>query len=369
MKMLDYRHANLSKAIVNLYRTHWRLFWCILLPGAVVAISLDITQFFYLVKLSENGMRNTVMTPSRRALTVTSSHINTTSGIEPKIANTTNASPLVEWGLMPTPHFRATDGEGAGWEWKIKFKSLEYGALSLLLLTLCPISLAVARILRRAEVSETAEGLPPPTAREMWWQTGRKALTVFVATLLLLLIVDVGDYLYVLMKWLIPSDSWRFQFELGYILSVVPYTYFIGTLSLYNPCLILENNSLIGIFRRSHALVSGARLRVFGIYFLTGWIAAVITSVLIGVALLVFSMFISELAPIRATLASLKFLTLFIGADVDVVLPQVLSTPATVAILVVRGIAATFLVPIWAILTTRLYLERVEAIEGVTPFH
>jgi energy-converting hydrogenase Eha subunit A len=140
------------------------------------------------------------------------------------------------------------------------------------------------------------------------------------------------------------------------------------TLSLYNPCLILENSSLIGIFRRSHTLVSGARLRFVGIYFLTGWITAVITSVLTGVALLVFSVFISELAPVREALSSLKFLTLFIGADVEVVLPQVLGTPATVAILVVKGLIATFLVPIWAILTTRLYLERVEAIREATLF-
>ena len=363
--MPDNQRTNLLGTIVKLYGTHWRLFWCIMLPVAIVAISLDIAQFFHFAKLSENEMRNTFMTSSRQVLTATS-NINTTSGITPTIANTTNASPRVDWGLTPVPYFGTTDGKGTAWEWKIKFKSLDYGALILLLLTLCPLSLAVARISRGAEVSENAEGLPPSTAREMWRQTGRKALTVFVATLLLLLIVDVGNYLYMLIRWLIPSHSWRFQFELGYILSVVPYIYFMVTLSLYNPCLILENNSLIGIFRRSHALVSGARLRFFGIYFLTGWIAAVITSGLIGVALLVFSMFISELAPVRETLSSLKFLTLFIGADVEVVLPQVLSTPATVAILVVKGLIATFLVPIWAILTTCLYLERVETIRGAT---
>ena len=355
--MPDNRRTNLLRTIVELYRNHWRLFWCIMLPVAIVAISLDIAQFFHFAELSENETRHTFMTPSRQVHTATS-NINTTRGITPTIANTTNAAPRVEWGLTPIPYFRTTDGKGTAWEWKIKFKSLDYGALVLLLLTLCPLSLAVARISRGAEVSETVEGVPPPTAREMWRQTGRKALTVFVATLLLLLIVDVGNYLYMLMGWLIPSHAWTFQFELGYILSVVPYIYFMVTLSLYNPCLILENNSLIGIFRRSHALVSGASVRFFGIYLLTGWIAAVITSVLIGVALLVFSLFISELAPVRETLASLKFLTLFIGADVEVVLPQVLRTPATVAILVVKGLIATFLIPIWAILTTRLYLER-----------
>ncbi len=365
--MPDSQHPLLLRTIVELYRTHWRLFWCIMLPVAILAISLDIAQFFHLAKLSENGIRNTLNTPSRRVHTVTS-NINTIDGITPTIANT-NPSSRVEWRLTPTPYFGATDGEGTTWEWEIKFKSLNYGALILLLLTLCPLSLAVARISRDAQGSDIVGDSVPLTTREMWRQTGHKAVTVFVAAVFFLLIVDVGNYLYMLMWWLIPSHFWRFQFELGHILSVVPYIYFMVTLSLYNPCLILEDNSFIGIFRRSHALVSGARLRFFGIYFLTGWIAAVITSVLIGVALLVFSMFISELAPVREALASLKFLTLFISADVEVVLPQVLSTPATVAILIVKGLIATFLVPIWAIVTTRLYLEQVEAIRRATLFH
>jgi len=367
MNMHDNRHTNLPKTIVKCYRIHWRLFWCILLPVAVVAISLDIAQFIHLPALSENEWHNTPSTPGRQVHTATS-NINTINGIEPTIKNI-SSSPRVAWRLTPTPYFGTTDGEGTAWEWKIKFKSLDYGALVLLLLTFCPLSLAVARISRAPWVSESGEELPPPTAREMWRQTGRKALIVFVATLLFLLIVDVGAYFNVLISWLIPSYLWELPIELIHLLNVVPYIYFMLTLSLYNPCLILENNSLIGIFRRSHALVSGARLRFFGLYFLTGWIAAVMTSILIGVALLVFSMFISELAPVRATLASLKFLTLFIGADVGVVLPRVLGTPATVAILVVKGLIATFLVPIWAILTTRLYLERVEAIRGATPFH
>ncbi|MCY4566758.1 MAG: hypothetical protein OXD49_00490 [Candidatus Poribacteria bacterium] len=46
-----------------------------------------------------------------------------------------------------------------------------------------------------------------------------------------------------------------------------------------------------------------------------------------------------------------KFLSRFIGGDVEIVLPQLLSIPATVAILIVKGLIATFLVPVWAILT------------------
>ncbi len=108
--------------------------------------------------------------------------------------------------------------------------------------------------------------------------------------------------------------------------------------------------------------MSGARWRFFGIYLLTGWIASVIASVLFGAALLVLSVFIPELVPVREALSPLIFLSLFIGSDVQVVLPELLSAPVMVAIFVVSGLITTFLVPIWAILTTHLYFQRVDAI-------
>ena len=147
--------------------------------------------------------------------------------------------------------------------------------------------------------------------------------------------------------------------ELMIALVIVSHVYLLVTLSLYNPCLILENKSIIGIFRRSHALVSGARLRFFGIYFLMGWIASVVTSVLLGAVLLGVSVFVPDLAQVREALPPLKFLSLFIGGDIEVVLPELLSVPATVTILIVKGLIAAFFVSIWAILTTLLYLERV----------
>ena len=365
--MATNQRTRLIGTIVKLYRTHWRLFWCIMLPIAIVAISLHIVQFFYIVTQSEEYVGNT---PSRQVYTVTfTSNVNTWAGIEPEptvadtstnLSTNTSTAPRVSWAPYPIPRFSSTNSEGVTWKWEPKFRSLDYTPLILLLLTLCPLSLAVARISRSSQASNISADSMPLTAREMWRQTGRKAFTFFVAALCFVLIMDVGSYLYALMSWLMPSvvRGLPFEFEFMLFLQIVPHIYFLVMLSLYNPCLILENNSIIGIFRRSHALVSEARLRFLGIYLLTGWVASVITSVLLGVALLVFSLFIPDLAQIRGVLSPLKFLTLFIGADVRVVLPELLSVPATVAILIVRGLIATFLVPIWAILTTHLYLER-----------
>lgn len=355
--MPDDQRSNLAGTTVTLYRNHCGLFWRIMMPVAVIAIILEIALFFYNIPRLEKDISNW---QPRNGYTVTS-NVNTVSGIHLTIADTTKnlitdtiSSPGVEWRLYPIPYFSKTDTEGITWRWELNFQSFQYSRLIFLLLTLCPLSLAVARVSSSSGVSV------PPNAREMWQQTGRRALTVFLAFLLFITIVDVMRYIfYGLVPWLLPSLYDALPIELMIALVIVSHAYLLVTLSLYNPCLILENKSIIGIFRRSHALVSGARVRFFGIYLLTGWIASVVTSVLLGTVLLGFSVFVPDLAQVRDALPPLKFLSLFIGGDIEVVLPDLLSVPVTVAILIVKGLIATFFVPIWAILTTLLYLERI----------
>ena len=368
--MLKGQRTSLAGTIVTLYRNHGGLFWRIIMPVAIIAIILDIVLFFYSVSRLEQDMNDSV---NRPVGTVTA-NVNTISGIHPTItdvsANTRSSG--VSWQFYLIPSFHSTDDKGITWRWELNFRSFEYSLLILLLLTFCPLSLAVARISRDAQATDIVQDPTSLTAREMWRQTGRKAFMVFAAFLIFILLIDVIANLYGLVLLLMPSLGRILPFELtSFLITVsnVSYIYFLVTLSLYNPCLILENNAIIGVFRRSHALVSGVRLRFFGIYLLTGWIASVITSVLLGIALLVFSVFIADLAQVREALPPLKFLSLFIGGDIEIVLPQLLSVPTTVAILIVKGLIATFLVPIWAILTTRLYLERVDvqtdAIKGM----
>ena len=355
--MPDNQRTTLTGTIVTLYRNHCGLFWRIMMPVAIIAIVLDIAMFYQVVTQFEKDISSW---HPRNGDTVTV-NVNTVDGIHSTIADTpanlitdTRSSPGVEWRLYPIPYFSTTDTEGITWKWELNFRSLDYNRLILLLLTLCPLSLAAARISGSSGVSG------PPTAREMWRQTRRRAFTVFLAFLLIVPIVDVMRHIfYGLVPWLLPSLYSALPMELMIALVIGSHVYLLVTLSLYNPCLILENRSIIGVFRRSHALVSGARLRFFGIYLLTGWIASVVTSVLLGIVLLGFSVFVPDLAQVRDALPPLKFLSLFIGGDIEVVLPQLLSVPATVAILIVKGLIATFLVPIWAILTTLLYLERV----------
>ena len=349
--------ASLAGTIGTLYRNHWWLFWRIMMPVAIIAIVLEIAMFFFTIPRFEKDINEWRTNQSN----IVTSNINTVDGIHLTIADTrenlitdTMSRPGVEWRLYPIPYFRTTGTEGVTWKWGLNFRSLDYNRFIFLLLTLCPLSLAVASVSGSSGVSG------PPTAREMWGRTGRRAFTVFLAFFLFVTIVDVMRHvLYGLVPWLLPSLYSALPIELMIALVMISHVYLLVTLSLYNPCLILENKSIIGIFRRSHALVSGARLRFFGIYFLTGWIASVITSVFLGVTLLVVSVFVPDLAQVREALPPLKFLSLFIGGDIEVVLPELLSVPVTVVLLIVKGLVAAFFISIWAILTTLLYLERV----------
>lgn len=357
--MPDNQGTKLAGTIVTLYRNHCGLFWRIMMPVAIVAISLNVGMFFYSVTRLEKDINDAF----NKDVTKTTCNVNTFSGIHPTVTNAAEGvkpSSNVAWRLYPVPYFSSTDEKGVTWRWEPNFLTLDYGLLILLMLTLCPLSLAVANISRGSKVPDVTQNPTSLTARKMWHQTGCKAFKVLVAFLLFVLILDVISYLYGLVSWLFPSLIRALPMELPFILIMVYQAYVLVTLSLYNPCLILEDNSIIAIFRRSHALVNGASLRFLGIYLLTGWIASVITSVLLGAALLVFSLFIPDLVLVRDALSSFAFLTLFIGVDVEVVLPQLLSVPVTVVILIVKGLIATFLVPIWAILTTLLYLERMD---------
>ena len=358
--MAEGHRSKLARTIFTQYREHWGLFWRIMLPIAIIATVLEVVVFFQ----SATRVEQYIDATFRENVYTTVGNVNTISGVYPTMSLPKNdasaeaSEPAVNWGILPIPYFTSTARDGSiTWNWGINFRSFGDGPLILLLLTLYPLSLAIARISRGSASAASV----PLTARDIWRSTGRKALAVFGAALLFVLIVDVGTYLYIIIDIAIDWMLLPYIFVITSLLRC----YLLVTLSLYNPCLILENTSIVGIFRRSHALVSGARLRFFGVYLLTGWIAWVMTSVVLGVALLAFSMFTPDLAQVRDALPPLKFLSLFIGGDIEIVLPQLLGIPVTVAIFIVKGLIATFLVPIWAILTTHLYFERVDATKEV----
>jgi hypothetical protein len=145
---------------------------------------------------------------------------------------------------------------------------------------------------------------------------------------------------------------------LSIILISVPLIYFMVSWSLFNQCLIIENRRAIATFRRSYELVKGRWWQFFGVYLVASWVTSAVTSVLFGLVLLTFSGIVPELAPVRDMLLSAKFLSLFVGGDFSVELAHAPGVWTFIAVVVLRNLVSALLMPIWAILTTYLYLEQ-----------
>ena len=394
-----------SRTIFSVYRSHCGLLWRIMLPVAIIAIPAylvvslwythaytdkidEITEFDiqFTSEVSTNfGASYEFLVPKSEALDFAELNWKPNTGSSEASSEEPQTDALVSfmyppgrhtWMLLPTPVVSLTDDEGiTTWMWRLSFDrpaDSPRNPMTLLLLTLCPLSLVVGYILRRSDQSGLQQN--QLTAREAWRQTGGKAWTVLVILILFVLVMFVislaQDYsndfvIGKIARWsIIPTDflSVTLLMTPFYYIFTALTLYLLVAISLYNPCLILEDNrSVVGVLRRSWSLVHGTKWRFIGIYLLTGWLISVIDSVLMGAILCGSSLFISDLAAIQGALSPLKFLTLFIGADIQILLPQLLSPWVMVAILGIDVLIKTLLLPIWAILTTYLYLQRVDA--------
>ena len=395
------------RTVFSVYRSYCGLFWRIMLPVAIIAIPAYLAMSLWSTRASTNkideitefdtqftsgvstnwGTSFQLLVPKSEAFDFArlkwEPNIGSSEGA-PEEPHTDEMVSVIfppgqrVWMLFPIPVISLTDDEGiTTWMWRLSFDqpaASPRNPMTLLLLTLCPLCLAIGHIVRRSDQFGLQQD--QLTARAAWRQTGHKAwtlLVIFILFVLVMFVIPIAQnysnefVIGKIVTWsIIPTDSWStialLMTPFYYIFAALT-LYLLVAISLYNPCLILESNrSVVGVLRRSWGLVRGAKWRFIGIYLLTGWIISVIDSVLMGAILWGFSLFISDLAAVQEALSPLKFLTLFIGADIQILLPQLLSTPIMMAILGIDALMKTFLLPIWAILITSLYLERVDTV-------
>lgn len=390
------KNTRLPSIVLSLYKNNLGLFLRIMLPVAIIAIILNISVYYNYVSSFElfNPVlqRNIENSPSQsdennpdQPENSVSVLLNTSIGISPfpsalykEISSnrvkynwtpnhieTTNRKPIF-WQILPYPMI-GNMNDSVGWSWSINIGIIEYTTLMLLIFTLCPLSMVVASQIQTSEI-DVPTGTSPLTARSSWKHTSSKALKVFIVPVLFLVITELSRYIYVLFSFILPKLTHTYLGTAFTLLQILVTIYLLVTFSLYNQCIIFENRSILEIFKRSYSLVKGVRLKFLLIYSLTTWIAALVSSVLMGSALLILSIFFTELAPIQDAFSILKFLSLFIGGDVGVILPNQLDILPTILILIVRGIVFLLIVPLWAIVTTHLYNKRIgmipEAIEA-----
>jgi len=236
----------------------------------------------------------------------------------------------------------------------VKFSGSPFD-IGFLWLAMCPLALIIVQHRRGVNV----------TAKNAWQHTRRKIVSILgVCSLLGLLWLGVGivfGFLIVpaflqLMVHDASVDLFMLIFLCQFIAGVATVCVVVKW-SLCNQCVIVENLSAIAALRRSSALVRGAWGRFFGMYLLLALVTMVFTTTVLGLTLLLFSVAAPEFAPMREVLQSGKFFSLLFGGYAKITLADAPIWAIGVMVVVNTLIHAT-LAPIWAILTTHLYLER-----------
>lgn len=307
------RRTGLISTIFRCYRENFGLFWRIMMPMII---------FSFLFNIGEN-VSNGFFYPENLW------HFDTASGLS---VRDSPKSIGVAWGMI------------------FGFHAFNIGFLWL---TMCPLVFAIVERRRDAEV----------TARRAWRRARDHAGPILGASFLLYLLGALAMLGFIFLMWKrlpsVPDSPFGSSLGLWLFLSVGVIIYFGVNWSLYNQIIVIEDQkSAIASLRRSSELVRGVWGRAFGMYLLLALATMVLTSLILGLTLLVFSLTLSEFAPLREVLLSAKFLTLFVGGYARITFE---SAPSfwTVGIIVLMNILINaVMAPVWAILTTHLYNAR-----------
>ena len=307
------RRTDLISTIFRSYRKNFALFWRIMVPIIIFGFLFDIGENF---SDSFFGPENVWRFDTARGLTV---------GEYPK-------STSVDWGMIFGFH-----SFSISWLW----------------LTVSPLIFAIVERRRDVEVA----------ARGAWRRARSQAGPILAASFLLFLlgIVALFGFLILTLKVIpgIPDAPFGSSLCLGIFLIVGGIIYLGVNWSLYNQIIIIEDQqSTIASLRRSSELVRGMWGRAFGMYLLLALVTMVITSTILGLTLLLFSLTVPEFAPLREVLLSVKFLTLFVGGYARISFENAPSFWTVGVMVLVNTLIHAFLAPVWAILTTHLYMER-----------
>lgn len=316
------RRQGMVPRIFQEYRNHFGLFWRVMLP--VIIVSIVGFLFF-----------NFVVPEAQWTFS--------TSGVKASSLYTFDHESRT---IKPAP---VRTGVTAS----VGFDLSSFG-IGLLWLTMCPLALVIVYQHKGINV----------TSGEVWRRTCRKLFSILGACILMLLasggpfIILAGvmaGFTEYLIQDLLTGPSTLFGFLT--LLSGVVAVYFLVRWSLYNQCIIVENLPAIAALRRSGELVRGAWGRFFGTYLLLALVTTVFTTAVIILTLFLFSMTAPEFAKLAEVLQSGKFFGFFFGGYAAINLP---SPPiwAITMMVTVNTLIHAILTPIWAIVTTHLYMER-----------
>lgn len=335
------RPPGLVLTIFREYWNHFRLFWCVMLPVIIVSLLLNVV-----LCLRGPGSGYILFFFFNFGVPETQWIFSTSEGVAPHSLLTFDRS---NGAFTRSPRPTGVDvNTGVGF-------SVNSFDIGFLWLAMCPLAYIIVQHRHGVNV----------TARNAWQHTLRKIVSILgVCILLGLLSLGVGIAAVCLaMTGFLPflsqdaSVGLPTQIFLFLLIAGVAAVYFVVKWSLCNQCVIIENLSAIAALRRSSELVRGAWGQFFGLYLLLILVTMLFTTTVLGLTLLLFSVAAPEFAPMREVLQSGKFFSLFFGGYVRITLARAPIWAVGVMVVVNTLIHAT-LAPIWATLTTHLYMER-----------
>ncbi len=300
--------------ILHCYRDNFWLFWRIMMPVVIFAFLFDIGMYLLTSLDSE-----------------TLWHFDTARGL---YVSETPKSTGTDTGMIFSLY-----SFSIGWLW----------------FTMCPLILAIVERRQGRKVS----------SRGVWQRTGSQTGTILTTGCLLWLLVIPSVLAFFILTWKgidVPVGHGFSSFHLVSLVTVVVVIYLAVNWSLHNQSIIIEGQqSATASFRRSSALVRGVWGRTFGMWLLFILVIMILTSTILGLTLLVFSLTVPEFAPLREVLLSVKFLTLFCGGYARISFAEAPNFWTVGVMAMVNTLIHAVVAPIWAILTTHLYLERTGA--------
>ena len=306
------RRTDLISTIFRSYRKNFALFWRIMVPIIIFSVLFDIGENFSSSFFDPENLW----------------HFDTARG-------------------MSVGKYPESTGVGSGMIFRFHVFSLGF-----LWLTMCPLIFAMVE--RRRDVEVAARGA---------WRRARGKVVPILAASFLLYLLGIGAFLSfsLFASGIVPDVPLPFgsSLYLGLFLIIGGIIYLGVNWSLYNQIIIIEDQRLtITSLRRSSELVRGMWGRAFGMYLLLVLVTMMLTSTVLGLTLLLFSLTVPEFAPLREVLLSVKFLTLFVGGYARISFENAPSFWTVGVMVLVNTLIHAFLAPVWAILTTHLYMER-----------
>ena len=321
------QQKGLVSTIFKAYQNRFGLFWRVMLPVIIVSLVFNSAIFlFFKVGVPEAQWTfGTSQGVSARSL----STFDSTSGT-----------------FQPSP-------EPTGARSSVGFNGSSFH-IGLLWLAMCPLALIIVHR-HRGENS---------TFGEVWQQTRRKAGSI-LGTCILTLLVTGGPFVILTLimagfiEFVIPDSPTGFPAPIILLMLIagVIAVYFLVKWSLCNQAIILEDLSAVAAIRRSSELVRGRWGQFFGMYLLLTLGTMVFTTAVLSLTLMLFSVVSPEFAPIREVFQLDAFFGLFFGGRIQITL-QHAPTWAIGTMVAINTLIHAVFAPIWAILTTHLYMER-----------